>query len=139
MCRAFKNLKIFSGLNSFYPYSTSRFIYDLASIRQGSRFLHSNRGAVKTRATLVSGEGDLLSYTNSNNVLASSTLDNDKPIGIEMQPLDALSADIAPTISGFPVDSDEFDLDCPTEEFASIAEAIEDIRQGKVTYFLYFL
>lgn len=30
------------------------------------------------------------------------------------------------------VDNGEYDLDCPTEGFNSIAEAIEDIRQGKV-------
>ncbi|XXG50435.1 hypothetical protein AAC387_Pa02g4449 [Persea americana] len=31
----------------------------------------------------------------------------------------------------FFVDNGEFDLDCPTEGFDSIAEALEDIRQGK--------
>ena len=86
-----------------------------------------------TRATLVSGEGDLLAYTNGNNVLANH------PVGIEIQPdavaFGALSADTALTSSGFPADTDEFDLDRPTEGFASIPEAIEDIRQGKVGVF----
>ncbi|KAL0384436.1 UNVERIFIED_CONTAM: Bifunctional riboflavin biosynthesis protein RIBA 1, chloroplastic [Sesamum radiatum] len=46
--------------------------------------------------------------------------------------LGALSADMAPTTSGFPSENDEFDLDLPSEGFSSIPEAIEDIRQGKM-------
>lgn len=96
----------------------------------------SIKGVGKTRATLVSGEGDLLSFTTDGNGLANKTLVGDESVGIEIQPdavaFGALTADIAPTTSGFPVDNDEFDLDRPTEGFASIPEAIEDIRQGKV-------
>lgn len=99
----------------------------------------SSKGFGRTRATLVSGEGDLLSYTNGSNGLANKTLISDESVGIEVQPdalaFGALSADTAPIISGFPVDNDEFDLDRPTEGFASVPEAIEDIRQGKVVNF----
>lgn len=42
---------------------------------------------------------------------------------------------MAPTASGFPLENDEFDLDMPSEGFSSIPEAIEDIRQGKVSLF----
>nr|CAD1826322.1 unnamed protein product [Ananas comosus var. bracteatus] len=45
--------------------------------------------------------------------------------------LGTISADMAPVSDAFSVDNDELDLDCPTEGFSSIAEAIEDIRQGK--------
>uniref|UniRef100_A0A0A9DAM7 3,4-dihydroxy-2-butanone-4-phosphate synthase n=1 Tax=Arundo donax TaxID=35708 RepID=A0A0A9DAM7_ARUDO len=38
---------------------------------------------------------------------------------------------MAPVVDGFSADDDELDLDCPTEGFSSIPEAIEDIRQGK--------
>lgn len=94
----------------------------------------------KTRATLISGEGDLLFRSNGNNLAAKSTLVDDQTVGIEVQPdaisLGALTADTAPTTFGFSSDDDEFDLDCPTEGFSSIPEAIEDIRQGKVGCFM---
>ncbi|KAG1366552.1 Bifunctional riboflavin biosynthesis protein RIBA 1, chloroplastic [Cocos nucifera] len=46
--------------------------------------------------------------------------------------LETISADMAPVVDGFSVDNDELDLECPTEGFSSIPEAIEDIRQGKL-------
>ena len=84
----------------------------------------SLRGDFQARATLISGEDDLLSHTN----------------GVEAQP-DALSfgtlaADMAPLSSSFSSDNDEYDLDYPIQGFSSIAEAIEDIRQGKVCHLL---
>lgn len=90
----------------------------------------------KVRA-VISGEGDLLSHPED------ALLDKhvDKPIRIKQQ-LDTfsfgtLSAEINPVISGFFADSNEHDLDCPTQGFSSIPEAIEDIRQGKVNLQLY--
>lgn len=60
--------------------------------------------------------------------------------GTEIQPdavaFATLSAEIIPTSMGFYSDDDEFDLDRPTEGFSSIPEAIEDIRQGKVSCLL---
>ncbi|XVF15254.1 hypothetical protein REPUB_Repub09cG0135100 [Reevesia pubescens] len=98
----------------------------------------SFKGVGKVRAALVSGEGDVLSYPNGNGVVAGKTgFVNglvDQPNGIEIQPdaigFGTLSAEITPMTSGF--FADEYDLDCPTEGFASILEAIEDIRQGKL-------
>jgi 3,4-dihydroxy 2-butanone 4-phosphate synthase/GTP cyclohydrolase II len=56
--------------------------------------------------------------------------------GIEIQPdsisFGTLSADTTPIMTSFPADDDELDLDHPTPGFASIPEAIEDIRQGKI-------
>ena len=111
----------------------------MALIRLGNRSSFVIKSVGKTRAALVSGEGDLLSYSNGNGVPANGNLFNGKSVGIEAQE-DAiafgnLSADTAPISSGFPIDNDEFDLDRPTEGFASIPEAIEDIRQGKVSFF----
>ena len=88
----------------------------------------------RIKATLISGGGDLLSYPNRNDVEISR---NDESVGIELQPdavaFGSLSADTALTINDFDLsDNNEFDLDRPTEGFASIPEAIEDIRQGKV-------
>ncbi|KAF7842995.1 bifunctional riboflavin biosynthesis protein RIBA 1, chloroplastic-like [Senna tora] len=74
---------------------------------------------------MISGGGDLLSYSNGN-----------ESVGIEVQPdaiaFGTLAADTALTSNGFTADNDEFDLDRPTEGFASIPDAIEDIRQGKM-------
>ncbi|KAF3435052.1 hypothetical protein FNV43_RR22139 [Rhamnella rubrinervis] len=132
----FKNFKVFSGLHCPITYLANGYSSDFSLTRLGGKLAVSNKGFGKTRATLVSGEGDLLSYTNGSNGLASNTLVNDESDGIEMQPdaiaFGALSADTAPITSGFPDDNGEFDLDHPTEGFASIPEAIEDIRQGKI-------
>ncbi|KAJ0097248.1 hypothetical protein Patl1_28255 [Pistacia atlantica] len=65
-------------------------------------------------AALVSGEGEILSYP-TNHTQSS---------GVEVQP-DALG------FGTLAAEDDEYDLDRPTEGFASIPEAIEDIRQGK--------
>lgn len=46
--------------------------------------------------------------------------------------LGTLSADMIPTADDFFDANDEADLDRPTEGFASIPEALEDIRRGKV-------
>ncbi|EOX92010.1 GTP cyclohydrolase II isoform 2 [Theobroma cacao] len=98
----------------------------------------SFKGAGKVSAALVSGEGDVLSYPNSNGAVTGKTgFVNglvDQPTGIEIQPdaigFGTLAAEITPMTRGF--SSDEYDLDHPTEGFASIPEAIEDIRQGKL-------
>ncbi|XP_048336078.1 bifunctional riboflavin biosynthesis protein RIBA 1, chloroplastic [Ziziphus jujuba] len=130
-----KSFKLFSGLYGSNTYLANGYPSDSALVRLAGKLAVSNKGVGRTRATLVSGEGDLLSYTNGSNGLAKDTLFSDESVGIEMQPdavaFGALSADTAPTTIGIPHDNDEFDLDRPTEGFASIAEAIEDIRQGK--------
>ncbi|XWS41617.1 hypothetical protein CRYUN_Cryun17cG0097700 [Craigia yunnanensis] len=96
------------------------------------------KGVGKVRAALVSGEGDVLSYPNGNGVVSGKTgFVNglvDQPTGIEIQPdaigFGTLVAEITPMTSGF--FADEYSLDRPKEGFASILEAIEDIRQGKL-------
>ncbi|GFP86782.1 bifunctional riboflavin biosynthesis protein riba 1 chloroplastic, partial [Phtheirospermum japonicum] len=67
---------------------------------------------------------------------SSNALISDVSGGVELQydtvVLGSLSADMAPTTSGFPDENDEFDLDLPSEGFSCITEAIEDIRNGKM-------
>lgn len=64
-------------------------------------------------------------------------IDQDNAIVTSMLQSDAvalgtIAADMAAVIDDFSIDNGELDLDCPTEGFSSISEAIEDIRQGKV-------
>lgn len=120
------------GINSSI---VNRFGSDLPFVRLTSKFPSSDNAScriVKLKATLISGGGDLLSYPNSNDVEIS----NDEFVGIEVQPdaraFGTLAADTLLPSHDFSADTDEFDLDRPTQGFASISEAIEDIRQGKV-------
>lgn len=103
-----------------------------------SKLSPSENGVYIPRATLISGGGNLLSHSNGNNVMISEDLNGHESVELEVQPDEAFGALVADTVvttNGFPVDDDEFDLDRPTEGFASIPDAIEDIRQGKVDYF----
>ena len=67
----------------------------------------------KVKASVISREDDLLSFTNG------SLVD------------DQDSASPAPP-NGFVAEDDDYELDLPTPGFSSIPEAIEDIRQGKL-------
>ncbi|KAK7328124.1 hypothetical protein VNO77_22220 [Canavalia gladiata] len=100
---------------------------DLPFVRLNSKFTSSGNSAGRIKATLISGGGDLLSYQN-----ISKTLAGDETVGIEVQPNGTLAADAGPIGNDFSVHNDEFDFDSPTGGFASIPEAIEDIRQGKM-------
>ncbi|KAI4317299.1 hypothetical protein L6164_025180 [Bauhinia variegata] len=71
-----------------------------------------------------SGEGDLISHPVDKHAV--------EPIRMDTVAFQTLSAEITPITSGFFSHSNEHDLDCPTEGFSSIPEAIEDIRQGKL-------
>ncbi|KAH6767007.1 GTP cyclohydrolase II [Perilla frutescens var. hirtella] len=108
----------------------------LESFKQSSLGFGAKDGFnTKSASALFSGEGDLLLRSASSNV-ACNALISDVSAGVEVQSdamlLGALSADSAPITSGFPVESDEFDLDLPSEGFSSIPEAIEDIYKGKM-------
>ncbi|XP_021897536.1 bifunctional riboflavin biosynthesis protein RIBA 1, chloroplastic-like isoform X2 [Carica papaya] len=112
---------------------------DFASSSLNRKLCLSFKGLGRVRAALTSGEGDLLSYPNGNGVVGQDTLFSkqvNQSTGIEIQPdaasFGTLAAEITPTTSSFFVDNDEYDLDRPTEGFASIMEAIEDIHQGKL-------
>jgi 3,4-dihydroxy 2-butanone 4-phosphate synthase/GTP cyclohydrolase II len=67
----------------------------------------------------------------------SSSKSNGSSMGIELQPdlvsFGTLAAEMIPTTMDSPeVEDEEFDLDRPTDGFASIPQAIEDIRHGKM-------
>lgn len=137
-CRTYKKFKFFNGLHGVNHFWSNGFSSDLALIRLSGKSSLTIRDNGRIRATMISGEGGLLSYSNGNNVAAVS---DDQSVGIEIQPdavaFGTLGADTAP-IASFPTDNDEVDLDCPSGGFSSIPEAIEDIRQGKVCCFSCF-
>lgn len=128
------------GLHGVNSFSSNGSTLNSTFIRiSGSKSSFSTKGIGKIRAAVVSDEGDLLSYSNVNNAAVKRSFIDNNPVEIWLQP-DALAlrtrlADNAPISVGFSIDNDEFDLDGPTEGFSSIAEAIEDIRQGKVGVF----
>ncbi|XP_022994016.1 bifunctional riboflavin biosynthesis protein RIBA 1, chloroplastic-like isoform X1 [Cucurbita maxima] len=103
----FQDLQSFGGINHVKPYSSTGLVSELASNCKASKLFLGTRGSFQTRATVISGEGGILSSSNGNAVVANNT-------------------------NSFPIDEDEYDFDRPTEGFASVADAIEDIRQGKM-------
>ncbi|KAL9244901.1 hypothetical protein vseg_018617 [Gypsophila vaccaria] len=109
---------------------------NLSVVCLGRKTFLKAKGHCRTRAAIASGEGDFLSYASNNDVLGQSGVDVDLPVGIDMQTdaiaLGALAADTAPISVGFAEENDEYELDLPAKGFASIPEAIEDIRQGKI-------
>ncbi|XP_010272976.1 PREDICTED: bifunctional riboflavin biosynthesis protein RIBA 1, chloroplastic-like [Nelumbo nucifera] len=116
------------GLHTMNPFS-SNLVY------RSRKSCFSVKGDGKARATLISGEDDLLSYYKGDSVAGQSSLIYRKT-SVEMQPdtvaFGILAADAVPATDEFFVDKDEHDLDHLTEGFSSIQEAIEDIRQGKL-------
>ncbi|XP_057970570.1 bifunctional riboflavin biosynthesis protein RIBA 1, chloroplastic-like isoform X2 [Malania oleifera] len=132
------NRLLHNGLHCVNPFITNGCISDFVSTSVARKLCLTFKADSRTRAAVISGEGDILSYPNGNSVAGHASHFDDpvgQPTGIERQAdsvtFGTLTSEIAPTSSGFFTDSDEFDLDLPTEGFASIPEAIEDIRQGK--------
>ncbi|XP_022991078.1 bifunctional riboflavin biosynthesis protein RIBA 1, chloroplastic-like isoform X1 [Cucurbita maxima] len=116
--RRFKDLQSFGG-NHVKPYVATSLVLELTSSCKASKLFLGTRGSVQTRATLISGEGGVLSSSNGNAVVA-----NDIVLGNQQ--------DSASTRNSFPVGEDEYDFDRPTAGFAAVADAVEDIRQGKM-------
>ncbi|XP_014519170.1 bifunctional riboflavin biosynthesis protein RIBA 1, chloroplastic [Vigna radiata var. radiata] len=100
---------------------------DAPFVRMNSKFPSSDN-AVRIKA----GGGDLLSYPKSNDIVIGKNLVGDESVRIDVQYNGLPTIDTVITSNVFSVDGDEFDLDSPTAGFASIPEAIEDIRQGKM-------
>ncbi|KAL1564632.1 Bifunctional riboflavin biosynthesis protein RIBA 1, chloroplastic [Salvia divinorum] len=95
----------------------------------------SVKASGKIKSALFSGDNGSVPQSAGSDA-ASNALISDLSGGVEIQSdsvaLGALAADMVPTASGFPLESDEFDLDKPSEGFSSIPEAIKDIREGKM-------
>ncbi|KAG8368634.1 hypothetical protein BUALT_Bualt15G0066000 [Buddleja alternifolia] len=130
--RDLKNFRLFNGLQC----GNLQYVNGVEFFKQPSgKVGFSIKASGKIKSALFSGEDDRLPHSTGSNT-ASNALISDVSGGVELQSdsvvLGALSADMAPTTSGFPVDSDEYDLDLPSEGFSTIPEAIEDIRQGKM-------
>lgn len=125
LSRRFKDLQSLGGINHVKPYTATGLVSELSSNCKASKLFLGTRGSVQTRATVISGEGGILSSSGGNAVVANNTILDDQPG----------SASIG---SSFPIDEDEYDFDRPTEGFASVADAIEDVRQGKVVHYSSF-
>ncbi|PNX95800.1 riboflavin biosynthesis protein ribBA, partial [Trifolium pratense] len=120
--RVCKNFKLLNGMGSINSSMIHVRGSDLPFVRLSSKFPSCLNAVSRIKAALASGGGDLK---------------NEDLVGVESaQPnavaLGTLGADTALTGSGFADDNDDFDSDSPTKGFASIPEAIEDIRNGKV-------
>ncbi|KAK7331736.1 hypothetical protein VNO80_28474 [Phaseolus coccineus] len=105
---------------------------EVPSVRMNSKFPSSDTAFSRINATLISGGGGLLSYPNRNGIMIDKNLVADESVRIDVQSNGTPAVDTGITSNVFSVDGDEFDLDSPTAGFASIPEAIEDIRQGKM-------
>ncbi|PSS26194.1 GTP cyclohydrolase-2 like [Actinidia chinensis var. chinensis] len=134
--KAFKNFEVSSGLHCMNLFSTNGCISNLSMTHLGGKSFFPIKSGVITKAAFLSGEGDLRSHPNGTNAAARSTLLGDLSAGIEMQSdaiaFGTLASETTPSITDFPIDTDEFYLDLPSKSFSSIPEAIEDIRQGKI-------
>ncbi|XP_043720651.1 bifunctional riboflavin biosynthesis protein RIBA 1, chloroplastic-like isoform X1 [Telopea speciosissima] len=123
-----KNFNWFNGLRGMNPFVMNVKTSNMA-------LMNLNKGNGRVRATVLSGEGDLLSYPKGGRVTGQSTL-IDAEKGVEMQPdailFGTLAAEMIPATDDLFDDTEEHDLDHPTAGFSSIPEAIEDIRQGKM-------
>lgn len=121
---------MFNGLHSGDLYSLNG-VSSRSFIQLNARAHLTIKNDLKVNSAFLSGEGDVRPQSRRESSLFSSL-----STGTEAQPdavtFETLEADVVPTTSGFFSDNDESDLDCPTEGFSSIPEAIEDIRQGKV-------
>ncbi|CAL5213610.1 unnamed protein product [Lathyrus oleraceus] len=118
-CRNFKLFNQLSSINSSKPHVRGS---DLAFVRLSSKFPSCLNAVSRIKAALTSGGGDL---KNEDMVGVESAQPDPVALGI-------LGVDTALTGSGFADDNDDFDSDSPTKGFASIPEAIEDIRNGKM-------
>lgn len=131
----FKELR---GLRFINPSGVNRqsLSFTRISLRRGSFF--AVKGDAGFRTMPRSGDDDILSYpkdsflerksvaTNGQDNLSTSSL-----LHVDTLTLGTTEEGIAFSIDEFSNYSDEPDLDCPTEGFSSIPEAIEDIRLGK--------
>ncbi|KAK3027456.1 hypothetical protein RJ639_041062 [Escallonia herrerae] len=131
-----QTFRSFNGLHTANLFPANGYTSE-AFVRLGGRDSLSVKADARIKCALLSGEGDLRSHASGASVAGGGALLSGLSAGIELQPdsiaLGTLTADTTPTMGGFPIDSDEFDLDYPTTGFSSIPAAIEDIRQGKVT------
>lgn len=130
--RGHKYSKEFGGFRFLNPLATNKNGLTLGSI-----------GLRKTSCFSVKGDGGVIAAQKSDIevVIAQKSEEGairDDLIAGESFSINGLSSpNNEIQADEFFVDNGEFDLDCPTKGFDSIAEALEDIRQGKVSFFLF--
>ncbi|XP_077251200.1 bifunctional riboflavin biosynthesis protein RIBA 1, chloroplastic-like [Tasmannia lanceolata] len=136
--RGGKCLKEYRGLHHLNPLAANRSTSNLISINLRKTSCYSLRSDDEARSGQRSEEGDFLSCSKDNLVDRKSLLNNEQTnisTSTETQAdailFGTIAAEITPSTDEFFVGNDEFDLDCPSDGFFSIPEAIEDIRQGK--------
>ncbi|KAH7653990.1 3,4-dihydroxy 2-butanone 4-phosphate synthase / GTP cyclohydrolase II protein [Dioscorea alata] len=98
------------------------------------------KGEDGTSTLPISSEDGILSYSKTGSLIdqfnsVNAETENNLLSNTELQPdalsLGAVAAGMAHATEEFFAENGELDLDCSTEGFSSIQEAIEDIRQGK--------
>ncbi|XP_047334015.1 bifunctional riboflavin biosynthesis protein RIBA 1, chloroplastic [Impatiens glandulifera] len=123
--KAFTRFHLFSGSHFMKPFSSNGASFNWSMTQLGGKPLSFCRSNTES------------SHPNILNASAENTVHSEPLTGIEIQPdavaFGTLSADNIATSMGFPIGKDEYNLDHPiTNGFSSIAEAIEDVRQGKM-------
>ncbi|XP_042505253.1 bifunctional riboflavin biosynthesis protein RIBA 1, chloroplastic-like isoform X1 [Macadamia integrifolia] len=135
--QGYKNSNWINGLHFMNPFVMNVKTSNVALVNLSRSLCFSLKGNGEVRATLISGEGGLLSYPKGGTVTGQSTLlMGRRVLRLEMQPdailFGTLATETVPSTDAFVVDADEQDLDHPTAGFSSIPEAIKDISQGKM-------
>ncbi|KAL6661255.1 hypothetical protein ACP70R_000639 [Stipagrostis hirtigluma subsp. patula] len=126
--------KLFPRLNSIYGQSrTSSLHFDTSLLPSSAsnsvrtiRSIHFENTHRPRKFHVSHAGGD-----SSEHVIINGKANPSNAVQADAVALGTIAADMAPVVDGFSADDDELDLDCPTQGFASIPEAIEDIRQGK--------
>ncbi|KAL3500143.1 hypothetical protein ACH5RR_039236, partial [Cinchona calisaya] len=124
-------------IKSVFPYQNEIMVQ--SQVLAGSRGLGTFKNGLKGGVNIVKADQvediarNLLSHTNGAKIMVKNSTISGLGAGIEIQHyfvnFKTLAADITPTTTRFPVDSDESYLDQPSIRlFSSISEAIEDIH-----------
>ncbi|KAI4375602.1 hypothetical protein MLD38_013454 [Melastoma candidum] len=128
-----------ASVNLFSPSPSipvSRLNFESPSLRSfvsnGLKLGAANGNGNGVLASLSGGKSG--SRTSSVGIAKAVVLPGGEEVGLlpDAVVLGSLSADEVPIIHSFPVEDVDYELDLPTAGFASIPEAIEDVRQGKM-------
>ncbi|RWR79896.1 putative bifunctional riboflavin biosynthesis protein RIBA 1, chloroplastic isoform X1 [Cinnamomum micranthum f. kanehirae] len=129
-----KHVKQIRGLH-FNPLATNKnttFNWASIGLRKTSRSSLRSVGGVRIAQKLrEDGRQDDLNAGQINSINGLSDLSMSNVMQADTVASETIAADIIPAGDDVFVDNGEYDLDCPTGGLNSIAEAIEDIRQGK--------
>ena len=109
-----------------------------------SSFLISkkNQNRIHPELSCISGFGDgafassksNASNSGSDNFQSCVSRDFAATVSAVQSPVDGITANLLQLDSAFPSEEDVKDIDCPSAGFASIEEALTDIRDGKACF-----